>query len=403
MKMKTLNHIMAVLGISLCLPLLNACDDAENKPITDALYISESGTTANKLTINDESGADGTITVKSASPAEKDIKVVLGVSAQALESYNTKHGTNLVALPEDMFTLSKSEVTIKAGAVTSEMVDVHIKPFSEEMQNSGINYALPISILSASEPEFVILDAKKTAVYACDFVIKTKATRFSIYNYAQSTMRQDYDLANWSVEMRVKIDEAGSGKNNQTFFLASGNTGSEGDGFIFGRFEGDILQFKVNGHNGFNGNKFTPKGKTWYHIALVCENGTLYLYINGTLNNTLSDSKFRTVAHLAKDGFQFPVLQDWSVAHRTSALTMHEVRFWTKAITATQIKDNMFSVDPQSDGLEAYWKMNEGEGTVLNDATGHNNIMTIKMKEGYESQSDVTWVNVRSDDPDTEN
>mgnify|MGYP003272386719 FL=1 len=29
------------------------------------------------------------------------------------------------------------------------------------------------------------------------------------------------------------------------------------------------------------------------------------------------------------------------------------------------------SVEPQSDGLVAYWKMNEGEGHIFNDVTGN--------------------------------
>ena len=33
----------------------------------------------------------------------------------------------------------------------------------------------------------------------------------------------------------------------------------------------------------------------------------------------------------------------------------------------------MYSCNPKSDGLEGYWKMNEGSGVTLNDATGHGN------------------------------
>ena len=33
----------------------------------------------------------------------------------------------------------------------------------------------------------------------------------------------------------------------------------------------------------------------------------------------------------------------------------------------------MYVCDPQSDGLEAYWKMNEGSGDTFKDATGHGN------------------------------
>lgn len=395
--MKTINKIIGTFCLALSIPLLNGCDNAKNKPLTDALYISESGTTASSLTIDDEKGASGSITVKSASPALKDIKVELGASQEALDIYNTKHGTSLVLLPEDMYTLSSTNVTIKTGAITSEKVEIFFKPFSQEMKDSGIKYALPISILSSSEPGILILDAKKTAVYACDLVIVTKALKFGRYDYGRPAMRSNYDLSNWSIEMRIKASHIEQAWNNQAFIQVAAATqnANEGDGFIYGRFEGDMLQFKVNGHDGFNGNNFTPKSKTWYHIALVCENGTLYLYIDGTLNNTLSDVKFQTRAHFDKDAFTFSLVSQW----RKADITMHEVRFWTKAISATQIKNNMFSVDATTDGLEAYWKMNEGKGTVLNDATGHGNQANIITEGG---DSDIEWFEVRSDDPATE-
>lgn len=34
----------------------------------------------------------------------------------------------------------------------------------------------------------------------------------------------------------------------------------------------------------------------------------------------------------------------------------------------------MYSIDPNTDGLEAYWKLNEGHGNEFQDATGHGNI-----------------------------
>lgn len=392
--MKTLNS--KIIGmLALLTPLLNGCDDAKNKPLVDALYISESGTAAIPLTIDDAKGANGSITVKSASPALNDIRVKIGASHEALDAYNVKHGTSLVLLPDSLYTLSSTDVTIKTGAVTSEKVDVFFKPFSQEMKGSGIKYALPVSIISSSDPEILILDAKKTAVYACGLVIVTKALKLGKYDYVRPAMRNDYDLNNWSLEMRIKASNIEQAWNNQAFINVASGTGGEGGGHIYGRFEGNLLQFKVNGHDGFNGRNFTPKSKTWYHFALVCDNGTLYLYIDGTLNNTLADAKFQTIAHFDKDSFTFPLVSQW----RKADMTLHEVRFWTKAITATQIKDNMFAVDASTDGLEAYWKMNEGEGDVINDATGHGNNAKIMTLGGA---SNVEWFEVRSDDPATQ-
>lgn len=388
-----INKIIYILCFAVYISLLTSCDNAENSAIDDALYIVETETVAKSLTIDPDNGANGNVTVRSASPATKDINVKLGVSQDALDAYNTKHGTSLVLLPESFYTLSSSEVTIKVGAITSEKVDVFIKPFSQEMIESGIKYALPVTIVSSSEPSFLILESKKTTVFACDLVIVTKALKFGRYDYAGPAMRQHYDLANWSIEMRIKASLIKPTANNQAFLqiASSVQNVNEKIGFIYGRFEGDVLQFKVNGHDGFNAKNFVPQSNTWYHIALVCDRGTLYLYINGTLNSSLAAQPFQTTAHFDKDAFIFPLVSSYRVAE----ITMHEVRFWTKAITETQIKNNIFSTDPNTDGLEAYWRMNEDEGTILNDATGHGNNATIKTKDG---SSNLEWFEVRSDD-----
>ena len=78
---------------------------------------------------------------------------------------------------------------------------------------------------------------------------------------------------------------------------------------------------------------------------------------------------------------------------------MSELRFWTKAITPTQILNNMFNVNPGSDGLEAYWRLDEGEGNEFRDYTGHGNVCT--------SSGTTSWIkNIIADnkpDKDVEN
>lgn len=51
-----------------------------------------------------------------------------------------------------------------------------------------------------------------------------------------------------------------------------------------------------------------------------------------------------------------------------------EARVWSKVRTAKEIWDNMYDVDPQSDGLLGYWKFDTPEdGDVVKDITGHGN------------------------------
>ena len=54
-----------------------------------------------------------------------------------------------------------------------------------------------------------------------------------------------------------------------------------------------------------------------------------------------------------------------------------ECRVWTRALSQAEIANNMNYVDPTSDGLLAYWRMNawepkeSGSGNIVRDLTGH--------------------------------
>ena len=54
-----------------------------------------------------------------------------------------------------------------------------------------------------------------------------------------------------------------------------------------------------------------------------------------------------------------------------------ECRVWTRALSQSEIANNMNYVDPTSDGLLAYWRMNawepndSGSGNIVRDLTGH--------------------------------
>ena len=57
---------------------------------------------------------------------------------------------------------------------------------------------------------------------------------------------------------------------------------------------------------------------------------------------------------------------------------MSEIRVWNVARTENQIKQNMLGVNPKSDGLELYFKMNGTEKTSPNTITDAANGIEIK-------------------------
>lgn len=65
-----------------------------------------------------------------------------------------------------------------------------------------------------------------------------------------------------------------------------------------------------------------------------------------------------------------------------------ECRVWNRVLTADEIKvkDHYYVVAPDSEGLVAYWKFDEGSGKIIADHTGNGNTMV--------ANSDITWTMV---------
>ena len=142
------------------------------------------------------------------------------------------------------------------------------------------------------------------------------------------------------------------------------------------------MQIKTQGTQVNAATKF--KNNQWYHLAFVCDGVKLTIYVNGNIDATLDLP--RKPLRLVKNSFGI-CNGDWMV---TDAI-VSEVRFWTTAISQSQIQNNMFAINPGTDGLEAYWKLNEGAGTEFKDATGHGNKATAP-------KGVVRWVDgIRSD------
>ena len=130
------------------------------------------------------------------------------------------------------------------------------------------------------------------------------------------------------------------------------------------------MQIKTQGTQVNAATKF--KNNQWYHLAFVCDGVKLTIYVNGNIDATLDLP--RKPLRLVKNSFGI-CNGDWMV---TDAI-VSEVRFWTTAISQSQIQNNMFA------------KLNEGAGTEFKDATGHGNKATAP-------NGVVRWVDgIRSD------
>jgi len=372
---------------------VTACDNAGYGVIGHAIYLSESNENVlQKVTVN-ENGGKATVSVRTNGKVERDVTVKIGSDQAFLDSYNKRVGTNYVSLPPEFYELGSDVAKIVSGSVSANSVDVTIKPLPDEIANSGKKYAIPLSILEV-EGEATVLESVKGVIYALDQVIITSAPKVNRSNKIRYQFLEDPEFATWTVEMMVNMSNLGNGNagnfNNQCIFNAGKKVGAEKNTNIFVRFgdamiPGNKLQIKLCGNVVYESNVVFNINE-WYHLAFVYDGSKFRVYIDGELDKE-ADASYGTFM-LNKDAI-FSV--NGETGYFNSDMKIREVRFWDCPVSQTQIRENMYAIDPQTEGLQGYWKMNEGSGASLHDATEHGNNGIIEGKT-------VTWIdNVRSD------
>ena len=361
MKYNISKHVMGGLAAA-SLMLLAACNNAEYSPLSNQAYIAQTNTNGNsneKVTIGN-TAVTTTVNVRLSDPATEDCTFEVVTDESALDAYNQRNETSYKVLPKEFYSLSGSEVTIEAGKTLT------INPLTQALKESGQKYAVALR-LKSKDGKYDVLNSGSTMVYLLDQVIYQAVPTINASHNIHFTMRQAYDLNEWTLEFNVNMSELGKGLgelNNQALFGAWGSNGGE----IYTRFgdapiEGNRLQIKTQGTQ--MNSKMLFDAKKWYHIAFVCTGTKLYLYVNGVLDNSMSlPGNATNIASPINFG---------NTDYLRADVKVSELRFWTKARTQAQVLNNMYACDPKSDGLEAYWKLNEGQGDTFADATGHGN------------------------------
>ena len=91
-----------------------------------------------------------------------DINVEFEVSTTLVDSFNLKHGTKYVVLPEGAFTLEQTTAIIPKGNVSTAPLHISINPFGKLIK--ATNYLLPVSI-SKIDADVKLNEKMKTTYY----------------------------------------------------------------------------------------------------------------------------------------------------------------------------------------------------------------------------------------------
>lgn len=278
-----------------------------------------------------------------------DVSYELGDESH-VDEYNKKHGTNYEVLDPSGVSLSVSKAYIMAGNVYSSKIYINVTGL--ENVQEGKFYMVPIVIKSASQP---VIDASDVT-----YLIVTKPVRImKVANFSSSYIRIPLpaDRSYKSVTYEALINMS---------YMGSNNTIMGCEGILILRIGDTALP---DGHNDWiqiAGNKQYHSTQpfvtnTWYHVAFTYDqpSGKTVLYINGAkaAESTWDTPSFDGMSSSA-GGFFIGKVAGFMWGERPFYGSMSEVRLWSVARTENQILQNMTNVDPTSEGLDAYYKLN---------------------------------------------
>lgn len=374
---KRKSTLLALAGLAVL--VFSSCEDAKYSVLENQAFFAQTKTNANttqKVTVEDSGVTKIGFNVQLSSPAEAEAKFDIQLDQEALDRYNAENFTTYKMLPASGYTMASTEVSVAAGETLSEAVTIMVNPFTEEQKAKAEKFALPLKLVSKDGKQDV-LKSGGSMIYLLDKVVRQDVPTYCAKNPITFNMKEDFSSLQWTVEFCVNIDKLGTKvgeMNNQQLFSGWGSNGGE----IFTRFgdapiEGNRMNIKTQGSQMNSNMKFATN--TWYHIAVVCTGSSLSLYVNGVLDNSVSMPG--KVVNIDKNNWHAGNFDNERYTYLKGNVMISEIRVWTKALSQPQIANNMYAADQASEGLYAYFKMNEGSGHEFSDVRKNGNIAFV--------------------------
>lgn len=193
-----------------------------------------------------------------------------------------------------------------------------------------------------------------------------------MYSYFLFRDDQKLTLSNFTYEIKFYSEEWHHIATLGNFGNLSGKRSS---GLRFGEYGMDVdcLQWISPTGSIVSTTRFSTH--RWYTLSLTYDGSKFSMYVDGVLD-AQGDGDGQPV-DFQQIGFGMGYANYRYSQYYKGRIA--EVRVWNRALSPAELQMGLCAVDPTSEGLMAYWKMNEGEGHIFHDATGN----------GY----DIDWSN----------
>lgn len=360
-----------LLLLALFAAVLVSCkgEDLEDHHFGNKLYVS-SELMSDDLLIRDVSDYTREISVRTAMPVEQDVQITFDAAPEMAATYNLIYGDNAGALPADYYDIPEKTTVIKSGSITGDNIVVNFTNINQLDKDS--RYVLPVTIKSVSQME--LLESTRT-VY---FVFKGAALINVVANISNMHFpvewKEETPIASMStvtVEALIRCQNWELDRENINSIF-----GIEGKFLIrIGDADRPSNQLQlVNPAGAFPAPNVAPglPVNEWVHIALVYDTttGDRIYYING--NPVAADMNASSSISLKGSCY---IGKSWN-DDRWFNGDIAELRVWNIQRTQEEIAGNQYSVNPQTPGLVAYWKFNDGNGSLVKDHSVYENNVT---------------------------
>ena len=313
--------------------------------------------------------------VRCTKAAKTDVIVYAELDKTLVEAYNKTNGTTYSAFPDGILDLGKAKSSITSGMYASvDSVTIGVDKSKLALLTEQA-YLAPIKLATVSSNNFQVSEQFNTV-----YVIVTTSTVdnsfFTALDMNNPELYSNYiapdnlavNLPNYTYEVKCYINAWHNSPSTISRLCSfTSKNEQESNMLRFGESGKPInsLQWVVAGRYFILSNTRFNEGQ-WYTISLTYDGTKFLMYVDGDKDIEAAGS-----ANCTFQRFELGMSYENYPSNQFFNGRIAEVRVWNRALTTSELKNGLCGVDPKSEGLVAYWKLNDGQGHIFKDATGH--------------------------------
>lgn len=375
-----MNKIFRLLPVLAVAFSMTACQDNDEENFADKARIDATSMQAETVIKGSEGDITKTLSIATARPAEKTITATAVVDKYLVATYNKAYYDNAELLPDENYEITESKMTINPGSVKSSEASFTFKGLGS-LDRSKV-FVLPVTV-QTSDIDMIASEKNYYYVFKAGALINVVADIADNYLqvYPWANLDRVRGMKQITMEALIyprtldKLISSVMGIEG-SFLMRIGDAGIPSNQIQIATSRGNITSAKLQ-----------LQTNTWTHVAMTYDTATggMKFYLNGKLvYEATSSASINIVGNGSDRNFLVGKSYDDS---RDFDGYISEVRVWDVVRTQEEIAGNIYTVDPTSEGLVAYWKFDEGAGANVADASGNGN--TLKAQNGP-----LQWHNV---------